>query len=146
MIDTTWIPIILAFIISYPLGILCTSWINRLPNKILTGASIGFIASISTTLIFSIPPEPHNFYIFFCYGISALAMWTVLFLTSRNSLGLFTALGFTVVYPLVWKTGIFMSLEALPWQELLTYLSIFAFILGCLLRVIIPIFANLNNR
>jgi hypothetical protein len=150
MIDATWTAVLLAFISSIPLGILCTIWINRLSNGIFTGASIGFIASIFTTFIFSLPVRPYYFYIFSYYGISALIMWTVVFLTSRDRLGLLTSLGFIVMYSLswftLWKIGILVSLDALPWQELVSYLSSFAFMIGCLLRVIMPIITNPNNR
>jgi ABC-type proline/glycine betaine transport system permease subunit len=146
MIDATWTAVLLGFISGIPLGILCTFWINRLSKGIFTGASIGFTASIFTTFVFSLPVGPYYFYIFSYYGISALIMWTVLFLTLRDRLGLFTSLGFIVMYPLswfaLWKIGILVSLDALPWQELATYLSIFSFIIGCLLRAIMPNIAN----
>lgn len=150
MIDAKWIPVILAFMTSLPFGTLCAFWLNRLSKGSFVGALIGFISSIATTFIFSLPSEPYNFYIFFCYGISTLAMWTVFFLTSRSRLGLFTSLGFVVIYSIssfgLFWIRIFGSVESLPWQALLSCLSIFSFIAGCLVRLVLTIFASRNSR
>jgi hypothetical protein len=144
--EAPWYLILSASIVGFLLGLGCAYFRKDIANGFYKGFAFGVIFSIVSTFLFSTYGYWSSSIIYFI--MSFISGSTLSFTISSRS-GTFTTAGFVISYPItyfgLWKGGLFVSLDALPWQFFATYAICVAFALGLLVKLINRVLSSINR-